>query len=218
MNKHHKDTQIFTQFENIQARAKEAVGKEEIHPMLRIELSDENPRYKADWDDLTRGPQMASPVHWAIFRYPIGDPRSRKGHNSVIQLPKGARVIRMDFVGQELQVWAMVYVNTKATEEFTFFCRPVPVLEHFSIKDFSSREHIVSFSHYEGFTWMFSYEKAQPNATDQTRYGAEFRAYKTGANIENPENLLYIGFYPLFIQVELGLYVFYDTTNEDKSS
>lgn len=54
-----------------------------------------------------------------------------------------------------------------------------------------------------GMFWMWAV--VETDAPTETRY---FKAFKTGAEIPGGLNLRYVGFCAVFVQMELGLYIF----------
>jgi hypothetical protein len=84
----------------------------------------------------------------------------------------------------------------------TIFKYQMPVLEHFSLK-LPSGAQILRVDHIDGLSWLWAV--VDTNAPLETRY---FRAYKTGAEMRKDLDLQYLGFCPIFVQMELGLYIF----------
>lgn len=86
----------------------------------------------------------------------------------------------------------------------SIFKYPVPNLEEFSVTMPEGAE-VLRIDHIEGFTWLWALVDLDEQPVEH-----RFKAFKTGVSM--PKNLTethdYVGFYPLFIQVELGLYVF----------
>lgn len=84
----------------------------------------------------------------------------------------------------------------------TIFKYQMPVLEQFTMKLPKGAE-IIRICDQGGMFWMWAVVRT--DAPDEERH---FRAFKTGAKI--PEGLLlsYVGFCAVFVQMELGLYIF----------
>ena len=83
----------------------------------------------------------------------------------------------------------------------------MPVLERFTMKLPKGAE-IIRVADQEGMLWLWAIVNS--NAPDEERH---FVAVKCGANV--PEgNLKYIGFCAIFVQQELGLYIFEDLGND----
>lgn len=78
----------------------------------------------------------------------------------------------------------------------------MPVLEEFSM-ELPIGAEILRVADMDGMFWMW----ALVNTNKPVR-ARHFRAFKTGAKI--PDNLVlkYIGFCAIFVQMELGLYIF----------
>lgn len=79
---------------------------------------------------------------------------------------------------------------------------PIPIIEEFSIILPKGAE-IIRLDFIEGHAWLWA--KIDQRVEDEKRY---FRAFKTGALIPDNLDIKYIGMYPIFIQVELMLYVY----------
>lgn len=79
----------------------------------------------------------------------------------------------------------------------------IPVLESFEMK-LPKGSEIIRVADQGGMFWMWAVVRT--DVADETR---RFVAVKTGANV--PDGLLkYIGFCAIFVQQELGLYIFED--------
>lgn len=78
----------------------------------------------------------------------------------------------------------------------------MPVLESFSMK-LPAEARIIRMEDQGGMFWLWA--MVDTTAPDETR---QFRAFKTGAKIPDGINLRYIGFCAVFVQMELGLYIF----------
>ena len=89
------------------------------------------------------------------------------------------------------------------TEGLTIYKYPMPVLEHFEMKLPQGAE-IIRVDDQDGYFWMWAV--VDTNAPLETR---EFRACKTGGSgLVKGEKTKYIGFCKIFVQMELGLYIF----------
>lgn len=84
----------------------------------------------------------------------------------------------------------------------------MPVLERFTMKLPAGAE-VIRVTDQEGMFWLWAVVDTQ--APDLER---RFVAVKTGANVPDG-NLRYIGFCAIFVQQELGLYIFEDMGNAD---
>lgn len=78
----------------------------------------------------------------------------------------------------------------------------MPVLEEFTMKLPAGAE-IIRIEDQGGMFWMWAV--VNTDAPDEER---RFRAFKTGAKIPDGLALRYIGFCAIFVQMELGLYIF----------
>lgn len=87
------------------------------------------------------------------------------------------------------------------TEGRTIFKYQMPVLERFTMKLPKGAE-IIRVEDQGGMFWMWAV--VNTNYENEER---EFVSVKTGAPVPN-ENLQYIGFCKIFVQMELGLYIF----------
>ena len=84
----------------------------------------------------------------------------------------------------------------------------MPVLERFEMKLPEGAE-IIRVADQGGMFWLWAV--VNTNVPDETR---RFVAVKTGANV--PDGILtYIGFCAIFVQQELGLYIFEDLGGRD---
>ena len=89
----------------------------------------------------------------------------------------------------------------------TIFKYQMPVLEKFEM-ELPKEAEIIRMEDQDGMFWLW--------AVVDTRLGTEirnFRAFKTGALIPDGWDLQYIGFCAVFVQMELGLYIFEDFTD-----
>jgi hypothetical protein len=78
----------------------------------------------------------------------------------------------------------------------------MPVLERFTMKLPAGAE-IIRMQDHGGMFWLWAVvDTRQP---DEERH---FRAFKTGAVIPDGLDLRYVGFCAVFVQMELGLYIF----------
>ena len=78
----------------------------------------------------------------------------------------------------------------------------MPVLEQFKM-ELPANAEIIRVDDQDGMFWMWAV--VNTNAPIEPRY---FRAFKTGAEIPDHLELRYIGFCKVFVQMELGLYIF----------
>lgn len=78
----------------------------------------------------------------------------------------------------------------------------MPVLEQFELTLPQGAE-IIRMQDQGGFFWLWAVVNTE--APDEVR---KFRAFKTGAKIPDGLNLVYRGFCAVFVQMELGLYIF----------
>lgn len=86
----------------------------------------------------------------------------------------------------------------------TIFKYQMPVLEEFTL-DLPENALILRVDDIDGMFWMWA--MVNTNAPVETR---TFRAFKTGAAMPSDRFLRYIGFCRIFVQMELGLYIFED--------
>jgi len=84
----------------------------------------------------------------------------------------------------------------------TIFKYQMPVLEQFEMK-LPKGAQIIRMNDQDGMFWLWAVIDTE--APDEIR---KFRAFKTGAEIPKNLNLAYIGFCAVFVQMELGLYIF----------
>lgn len=78
----------------------------------------------------------------------------------------------------------------------------MPVLERFSMSLPKGAE-IIRMEDQGGMFWLWAV--VDTNAPMEERH---FHAYKTGAAMDADANLKYVGFCAVFVQMELGLYIF----------
>lgn len=78
----------------------------------------------------------------------------------------------------------------------------MPVLEQFKMELPASAE-IIRMTDQGGLFWLWAVVDTE--APTETRH---FRAFKTGAKIPDGLKLRYVGFCAVFVQMELGLYIF----------
>lgn len=78
----------------------------------------------------------------------------------------------------------------------------MPVLEEFTMS-LPEGSEIIRVEDQGGMFWMWAV--VNTDAESMTRH---FRAFKTGAKIPDGLNLRYVGFCAVFVQMELGLYIF----------
>lgn len=82
----------------------------------------------------------------------------------------------------------------------------MPVLEEFTM-DLPEGAKIIRMQDMDGMFWLWAV--VNTDAPMEKRY---FRAFKTGAKIPDNIELKYVGFCAVFVQMELGLYIFEDMT------
>lgn len=78
----------------------------------------------------------------------------------------------------------------------------MPVLESFEMQLPEGAE-IIRVTDQNGMFWMWAVVRT--DVPDETR---QFRAFKCGGKIPDDLNLRYVGFCAVFVQMELGLYIF----------
>ena len=78
----------------------------------------------------------------------------------------------------------------------------MPVLERFSMA-LPEVAEIIRIEDQGGMFWLWAV--VDTNAPSVERH---FHAYKTGAQMDATANLKYVGFCAVFVQMELGLYIF----------
>lgn len=84
----------------------------------------------------------------------------------------------------------------------TIFKYQLPVLEQFTL-ELPEHAEILRVDTIDGMFWLWALvDLRRPT---ETRY---FRAFKTGADIPDGLNLIYVGLCTIFVQMELGLYIF----------
>lgn len=83
----------------------------------------------------------------------------------------------------------------------------MPVLEQFTMQLPAGAE-IVRMQDQGGMFWLWALVRT--DVPDETRH---FRAYKCGGKIPDDLSLKYIGFCAVFVQQELGLYIFEETVS-----
>lgn len=88
------------------------------------------------------------------------------------------------------------------TTGLTIFKYQMPVLESFTMK-LPEKAKIIRMEDQDGFFWLWAV--VDTNAPLEER---KFMAFKTGASIPADINLEYVGFCAVFVQMELGLYIF----------
>ncbi|MGY5795175.1 DUF7352 domain-containing protein len=81
----------------------------------------------------------------------------------------------------------------------------VPTLEQFELS-LPADAQLIRIDHIDGFTWAWAVVDTRKPLAKR-----KFRAFKTGATIPDDfDTSAYVGFYPIYVQMELGLYVFED--------
>lgn len=78
----------------------------------------------------------------------------------------------------------------------------MPVLERFSM-ELPEGAEIIRMNDEGGLFWLWAV--VDTNLSNETR---NFMAFKTGAEIPPDIHLNYVGFCAVFVQMELGLYIF----------
>ncbi len=78
----------------------------------------------------------------------------------------------------------------------------MPVLEEFTM-DLPAGAEIIRMEDQGGMFWLWAVVN-----TDAPTEARKFRAFKTGAKMPDGVPLRYIGFCAIFVQMELGLYIF----------
>ncbi len=84
----------------------------------------------------------------------------------------------------------------------------MPVLEQFTMQ-LPIGAQIIRMEDQGGMFWLWAVVRT--DVPDETR---RFRAFKCGGKIPDALNLEYIGFCAVFVQQELGLYIFEDKTDD----
>ena len=84
----------------------------------------------------------------------------------------------------------------------------MPVLERFTMQ-LPVGAQIIRMEDQGGMFWLWAVVRT--DVPDETR---RFRAFKCGGKIPDGLNLEYIGFCAVFVQQELGLYIFEDKTDD----
>jgi hypothetical protein len=83
----------------------------------------------------------------------------------------------------------------------------MPVLERFTMK-LPKGAKILRVKDESGMFWMWA--EVRTDVPDEER---KFWAFKTGGKIPDDINLNYIGFCAVFVQMELGLYIYEEVDN-----
>ena len=78
----------------------------------------------------------------------------------------------------------------------------MPVLEQFTM-DLPAGAEIIRMQDQGGMFWLWAVVN-----TDAPMEKRHFRAFKTGASMPTDVELKYVGFCAVFVQMELGLYIF----------
>jgi hypothetical protein len=151
------------------------------------------------WNVLNRGPKMANPEGTAILKYSVSGEFSRL-HGPIEKIIR----VEKDKEGQTW-VWAVTQINGISRD---LYIREVlvPALEKFTVH-MSETCEVLGLQHHNGFTYLWVLE----DELNEVRYKQEFLAFKTGADCPYQgftRDYEYVGFYFIFIQMELGLYVF----------
>jgi len=85
----------------------------------------------------------------------------------------------------------------------------MPVMEEFTMRLPEGAE-IIRMEDQGGMFWLWAV--VDTNKPDEER---KFYAVKCGANVPEISSLVYVGFCAIFVQQELGLYIFEDTSYGD---
>lgn len=86
----------------------------------------------------------------------------------------------------------------------TIFKYQMPVQEEFSMK-LPAKAEIIRVADIDGMFWMWAVVD-----TDAALEERHFKAFKTGAPMPADRDLRFLGFCRIFVQMELGLYIFED--------
>lgn len=78
----------------------------------------------------------------------------------------------------------------------------MPVLESFTMQ-LPKNAEIIRVEDQDGMFWMWAVVNTDAELEDRN-----FLAFKTGAKMPDNVNLKYIGFCKIYVQMELGLYIF----------
>jgi len=78
----------------------------------------------------------------------------------------------------------------------------MPVLERFTM-DLPQGAEIIRMEDQDGMFWLWAVVD-----TELPNEARNFAAFKTGAAIPRDLNLTYVGFCAVYVQMELGLYIF----------
>lgn len=157
------------------------------------------------WDEKKRGPKpnKVNAKGFVIYKYQLRDAKE-DGDDLELSLPKNSQILRVE-TDQNGDTWLWAIINTEAPIEPNWIRRVrVPALEEFKV-NMSKGDKIIGLEHVAGFTYMWILD----DETEEVRNDVEFRAFKTGSQM--PDDIWdfeYIDFYPIYIQMELGLYVF----------
>lgn len=85
----------------------------------------------------------------------------------------------------------------------------MPVLERFTIR-LPQKAEIIRMADQGGMFWLWAV--VDTRLPDEDRH---FVAVKCGGNVPEVPSLIYRGFCAVFVQQELGLYIFEDVSNAD---
>lgn len=92
----------------------------------------------------------------------------------------------------------------------TIFKYQMPVLERFTMK-LPRGAKIIRMADQGGMFWLWA--EVRTDAPDEER---TFWAFKCGGQMPDDVNLQYIGFCAVFVQMELGLYIYEEVDADDK--
>lgn len=89
-----------------------------------------------------------------------------------------------------------------STKGKTIYKYQIPILESFCL-DLPKDAEVIRVDHIDGLSWIWAVVDTE--APKETR---KFHAFKTGGHIPEHLSLKYLGFHAIFVQMELGLYLF----------
>lgn len=84
---------------------------------------------------------------------------------------------------------------------------PVPVLEEFTL-NLPREAEVLRIAMIDGHVWLWALVDTEAELVTR-----RFFAVKCGAAVPDGPELRHLGFYALYVQQELGLYVFEEVTN-----
>lgn len=89
----------------------------------------------------------------------------------------------------------------------TIFKYQMPVLERFTMR-LPAGAKILRVQDQDGMFWLWA--EVRTDVQDEERH---FRAFKCGGQMPDDAELHYIGFCAVFVQMELGLYIYEEVTD-----